>query len=87
MILEERLLEAQPRTIRVGYLYQNRLRRPASRVPFIRLAGQWLGDAGFNEGDTLTIQVTRGEIRLIRQESVTATGPRPKRFEDVLEAG
>ena len=87
MILEDRLLEAPPRMIHVGYLYQNRLRRPASRVPFIRLAGQWLAAAGFNEGDSLTVQVTSGEIRLIKQESAAASNPRPTRFEQVLEVG
>ena len=35
-------------------------------MPFIRLAGGWLSDAGFGEGDQVLVTVARGEIRLLR---------------------
>jgi hypothetical protein len=49
-LLERPLTEAQPQTIKVGRTYQG---NPSanSRVPFIRLAGRWLVEAGFSEGD------------------------------------
>jgi hypothetical protein len=66
--LECPIIEAQPRTIKVGRVYQGSF--PAnSRVPFIRLAGRWLEEAGFSEGDVMQVNVSRGEIRLRRQGS------------------
>ena len=80
------LVEAQPQSIRVGYLYQDRLGRSASRVPFIRLAGQWLADAGFDEGDVLAVQVTSGEIRLLKENDGASASPgsKSKRLEGSL---
>lgn len=60
------LCEARPLTIRVGRTYQGGFGN-AVRVPFIRLAGRWLDEAGFTEGDTLRVSVASGEIRLVRQ--------------------
>src|SRR6266446_2639798 len=60
------LTEAQPRTIKVGRTYQGGF-SATSRVPFIRLAGHWLSQAGFMEGDMVQVSVTPGEIRLRRQ--------------------
>ena len=62
-LLERRLLEAQPQTIKVGRTYQGNSSTP-SRVPFIRLAGHWLAEAGFAEGGIVQVSVARGEIRL-----------------------
>jgi len=59
-LLERRLLEAQPQTIKVGRVYQG----ANSRVPFIRLSGTWLAEAGFAEGEMAQVSVARGEIRL-----------------------
>ena len=59
-LLERPLLEAQPQTIKVGRTYQG----ANSRVPFIRLAGHWLAEAGFAEGEIVQVSVARGEIRL-----------------------
>jgi Toxin SymE, type I toxin-antitoxin system len=67
-LLEHRLTEAQPQTIKVGATYQGNF-SPSSLVPFIRLAGHWLADAGFSEGDVMQVSVAHGEIRLRRQES------------------
>jgi hypothetical protein len=65
-LLEHPLTEAQPHTIKVGRTYQGAFPAP-TRVPFIRLAGHWLAEAGFMEGDEVQVSVTRGEIRLRRQ--------------------
>jgi hypothetical protein len=67
-LLERRLTEAQPRTIKVGRTYRGTL-SAAFRVPFIRLADRWLEEAGFSEGDVMQVNVSRGEIRLRRQGS------------------
>ncbi len=65
-LVEPQLTEAQPQTIKVGRTYQGSL-SATSRVPFIRLAGHWLAEAGFMEGDEVQVSVTPGEIRLRRQ--------------------
>ena len=65
-LLERRLTEAQPQTIKVGRTYQGNSSVP-SRVPFIRLAGHWLTEAGFMEGDEVQVSVAPGEIRLTRR--------------------
>ena len=62
-LLEQDLTEAQPQTIKVGRTYQGNS-SPPSRVPFIRLAGRWLEEAGFSEGDEVQVSVAPGEIRL-----------------------
>ena len=62
-LLERPLTEAQPQTIKVGRTFQGN----SSRVPFIRLAGNWLAEAGFSEGDEVQVSVARGEICLRRQ--------------------
>jgi type I toxin-antitoxin system toxin SymE len=62
-LLERRLTEAQPQTIKVGRTYQGGF-SANSRVPFIRLSGRWLAEAGFSEGDVVQISVALGEIRL-----------------------
>lgn len=72
-VLGRKVTEAQPRTIRVGRTF-----RPAAsgtqRVPFIRLAGHWLSDAGFEEGDQVSVTIAPGEIRLTRNPALP---PRP----------
>jgi Toxin SymE, type I toxin-antitoxin system len=67
-LLERPLTEAQPQTIKVGRTFQGNSSVP-SRVPFIRLAGNWLAEARFSEGDEVQVSVARGEIRLRRQDS------------------
>jgi hypothetical protein len=66
-LLERPLTEAQPQTIKVGRTYQG-CPSANSRVPFIRLAGRWLEEAGFSEGDVMQVGVTPSEIRLRRQD-------------------
>jgi hypothetical protein len=89
-LLERPLTEAQPQTVKVGRIFQGNSSAP-SRVPFIRLAGHWLSEAGFSEGDEVQVRVAHGEIRLRRQDS--ARGPQESRHPDgiasrrALEAG
>ena len=58
-LLERPLTEAQPQTIKVGRTYQGSL-SASTRVPFIRLAGRWLAEAGFSEGDEVQVSVAPG---------------------------
>ena len=62
-----------PRSITVGRRYHFRGAGLPYRVPFIRLSGRWLADAGFEEGDMVEVQVGRDSIILTRK----ADGPRP----------
>jgi anaerobic selenocysteine-containing dehydrogenase len=70
-----KLCEARPHTIRVGRTFTQRA-AGSQLVPFIRLAGHWLADAGFEEGDTVRVTVARGEIRLIAEG--TSSRPLPQ---------
>jgi len=66
-LLDSPLAEAQPRTIKVGKTFQARAHgSKQAPVPCIRLAGHWLAEAGFDEGDTVQVSVSSGEIRLSR---------------------
>lgn len=71
--LDHRLTEAAPRTIRVGRTFHGHA-GTAARVPFIRLAGHWLSQAGFQQGDQVSVSVRPGEIRLTRNP---APSPQP----------
>src|SRR5450631_720411 len=75
-VLERPLTEAQPQTIKVGRTFQGNSSAP-SRVSFIRLAGHWLAEAGFSEGDEVQVSVAPGEIRLRRQDA--SRGPEESR--------
>lgn len=61
-----RIIEAAPRALKVGRLYPTSSRdRSPDPVPFIRLAGKWLAELGFKEGDIVDVVVAPGEIRLV----------------------
>lgn len=53
------------RTLVVGELVQRR-RRSEAVVPFIRLAGKWLHDAGFRSGDSIAVEVTAGRMWIVK---------------------
>jgi len=57
------LLNSRPNNLLVLFPQGSKGQR---QVPFIRLAGGWLSDAGFGEGDQVLVTVARGEIRLLR---------------------
>ena len=50
--------------MKVGGLYRMRRGQQASAVPFIRLSGKWLEQAGFLVGGAIHVEVTPGSIRL-----------------------
>jgi len=60
------------RIIKVGSTIRVAKNGRSSKVPFIRLSGKWLEDAGFEEGDYLEICVQRGELRMLRSRKDTA---------------
>jgi len=55
------------RTIKVGRIIRVARSGSSSVVPFIRLSGKWLEQAGFKRDDHLVVCVGRDEIRLIPQ--------------------
>ncbi len=56
------------RQIRVGKLhYDEGVNFAACEVPYIRLRGHWLTDAGFNPDDVVTIRVRHGRLVLTRR--------------------
>lgn len=56
--------------IRIGTAYYPSIdgspNRPVRAVPYIRLRGTWLVDAGFSPGDMVTIRATRGRLAIAR---------------------
>ncbi len=57
------------RIIKIGSMVRIARNGRSSKVPFIRLSGKWLEDAGLHEGDYLAVVVDLGGIRLIHQAS------------------
>ena len=56
------------RQIRVGKLhYTEGVNFAECDVPYIRLRGHWLSDAGFNPNDNVTIRIRRGRLILTRR--------------------
>lgn len=49
------------RTLTVGETFQRRTRGETA-VPFIRLSGKWLAEAGFRVGDSIRVSVTTGRL-------------------------
>jgi hypothetical protein len=52
------------RTLTVGETFQRRRLSEAS-VPFIRLSGKWLADAGFRVGDSIRVSVVKDRYLVI----------------------
>jgi len=57
------------RRLTVSRLYRDRHHpwelhepRPPAPVPFIRMRGRWLAEAGFGVGDRLAVEVAEGEL-------------------------
>jgi hypothetical protein len=50
---------------------------PGTVVPFIRLRGRWLENAGFEIGDDVQIEVRDHQLVLTKVISATATPPLP----------
>ena len=63
------------RIIKVGSMVRFARNGRSTKVPFIRLSGKWLEDAGFQEGDFLAVCVQHGEMRMICSSEGTAQLP------------
>ncbi|HVT59304.1 MAG TPA: SymE family type I addiction module toxin [Thermoanaerobaculia bacterium] len=63
---------ATARRLRVSRRYPEPARRLRytlpQPVPMLRFSGQWLTEAGFRIGDTVNIDVVRGQLVLTRSE-------------------
>jgi hypothetical protein len=59
-----------PRSLTVGRRYYGTSYATGQDVfvPFIRLSGKWLEEAGFAEGNQIAVIVGEGEIRLVCQK-------------------
>ena len=57
------------RRLKIGYHHYEQRRdgdwAPPRIVPFVRLSGDWLQQAGFAVGKTITVQVGHGRITLV----------------------
>jgi hypothetical protein len=51
------------RTLTVGETFQRRADGDTA-VPFIRLSGKWLADAGFRVGDSIRVSVTKERLAI-----------------------
>jgi toxic protein SymE len=57
------------RRIKIGYHHYEQRRdgdwAPPRVVPFVRLSGDWLQQAGFDIGKTVNVQIKQGRITLV----------------------
>lgn len=52
---------AKPRRLTVGY---KPLKSPGVEVPYLRLHGRWLRDAGFEIGRSVNVEVSEGRLTI-----------------------
>ena len=52
---------AKPRRLTVGY---RPLKSPGVEVPYLRLRGRWLRDAGFEIGRSVKVDVSEGRLTI-----------------------
>ena len=55
---------SRARMLTVGETFQRRT-RGETRVPFIRLSGKWLADAGIRVGDSIRVSVVKDRYLVI----------------------
>jgi len=59
---------AKPRRLKVGYSYPDsrasKSNAPALPMPFLRLCGRWLDDAGFTIGRNVRVEVNEGRLMI-----------------------
>jgi len=51
----------KPRKLKVGYASGD---QPGSDVPFLRLSGRWLGQAGFPIGRNVRVEISNGRLTI-----------------------
>jgi hypothetical protein len=68
------------RTLTVGETFQRRT-RGETRVPFIRLSGKWLADAGFRVGDSIRVSVVKDRFLVIAARNINVNHQKMPGFE------
>jgi len=63
------------RTLTVSETFQRRTRGEAG-VPFIRLSGKWLAEAGFQVGDSIQVSVVKDRYLVITSRIMDAIDPK-----------
>ncbi len=58
-------MKKQERKITVGYRFQNRVRQQMVKAPEIKLAGKWLKESGFEEGQEVKVIVERKKLVIV----------------------
>lgn len=64
-LLSPRKPSTKPRQLTVSYANTH---RPFVQVPYLRLRGHWLEDAGFTIGDKVTIEFKENRLMIERLE-------------------
>lgn len=57
------------RKLTVGYQFQNRVRSQIVQAPEIKLAGKWLLESGFVQGQKVTIVVQKNKLIITPDEN------------------
>jgi len=52
------------RRLTISSKYRRRLNQKNGTVPELRLCGNWLGEAGFVEGEAVEVEVYNNELRI-----------------------
>ena len=74
MAVKNKTVPPKSRFLTIGYQYyesqhKDRERRTRPRqVPFLRLSGDWLHEAGFTVGQKARVQVTKRGITIVAEE-------------------
>jgi hypothetical protein len=55
------------RTLTISKLYRPLANGKMNAVPFIRMSGHWLAEAGFSQGDEIYIAIANGQIVITRK--------------------
>ena len=62
-------LATKPRRLTVGYSNQethsSKAKLPTRSVPYVRLCGLWLKDAGFAIGQRIRVEVSEGRLTIV----------------------
>lgn len=58
-------MKKQERKIKVGYKFQERSYHQLIKIPEIKLAGKWLKEAGFHEGQEIKVIVENQKLVIV----------------------
>jgi len=76
-------MEKQQRTLTISRQIFDRISYPydpgTKEIPFIRMGGDWLRDAGFNIGDRITVCVDNGKLIISKNTETLIAMPETKR--------